>query len=96
MCNLNIYTFTYYSNKPPMWSNTAPDPYLKSYTANTVFDATPVRNVVIYNSDDTHYDLLVTPDSRLGLQRYEEDMSKNTEATPEDMDVELEELIDVE
>ena len=28
MCNLNIYTFTYYNNKPPMWSNTAPDPHL--------------------------------------------------------------------
>ena len=80
-----------------MWSNTAPDLYLKSYTANTGFDATPVRNVVLYNSDDTHYNLLVTLDSPLSLHRYNEDVSENTEATPKDPDdVELEKLIDVE
>ena len=56
----------------------------------------PCRNVVIYNSDDTHYDLLVTRHSSLGLQSYDEDVSETTEATPEDIDVELEELIDVE
>ena len=68
MCNLNIHTFTYFAgNKPPVWSTTSPDPYLTHYTS---FNVTPVRDAVLYNSNNVHYELLVTPDSRLALQGY--------------------------
>ena len=105
MCNLNIHTFTYFSGtKPPVWSTTSPDPYLTHYTS---FDVTPVRDVVLYNSNNVHYELLVTPDSRLALQGYVPDRLPSLVAeVPEDnsdvvepedpIDVELEELIDVE
>ena len=65
MCNLTIYTFTYnMPNQPPCWRTTPPDPYLTHYSA---LDASPARDVALYNSNNSHYDLLVTPDSRLAL-----------------------------
>ena len=62
MCNLTVHTFTY--NVPPSWSATPPDPYLTHYSA---MDDSPTRDIALYNSSNCHYDLLVTPDSRLAL-----------------------------
>ena len=105
MCNLNIHTFTYFAdNKPPVWSTTSPDPFLTHYTS---FDVTPVRDAVLYNINNVHYELLVTPESRLALQGYVPDrlpylVGQITEDPidaldlEDPIDVELEELIDVE
>ena len=105
MCNLNTHTFTYFAdNKPPVWSTTSPDPFLTHYTS---FDVTPVRDAVLYNINNVHYELLVTPESRLALQGYVPDrlpylVGQITEDPidaldlEDPIDVELEELIDVE
>ena len=50
-----------------MWSTTSPDPYLTYYTSS---GADPIRDVVLYNANNVHYELLVTPDSCLALQGY--------------------------
>ena len=65
LCNLNIHSFTYnIKDRPPQWYTTPPDPNLTFYTA---MDDGPTRDVCLYNSNNCHYDLLVTPDSRLAL-----------------------------
>ena len=65
MCNLTVHTFTYnVPNRQPSWSATPPDPYLTYYSA---MDDSPTRDIALYNSSNCHYDLLVTPDSRLAL-----------------------------
>ena len=66
MCNLNIHTFNYnFPNQPPCWYTTPPDQYLTYYAAT--MDNGPTRDVALYNSNNCHYDLLVTPDSQLAL-----------------------------
>ena len=65
MCNLTVHTFTYnVPNQPPRWFPTPPDPYLTYYTT---VDTSPPSDVALYNYNNCHYDLLVTPDSRLAL-----------------------------
>ena len=65
LCNLNIHSFTYnIKDSPPQWHTTPPDPNLTFYTS---MDDGPTRDVCLYNSNNCHYDLLVTPDSRLAL-----------------------------
>ena len=65
MCNMTISTFTYnVPNQPHCLRTTPPDPYLTHYSA---LDASAARDVALYNSNNSHYDLLVTPDSGLAL-----------------------------
>ena len=93
-CNLNIYTFTFnVANQPPTWSMTPPDPYLTYYTN---IDCSPVRDVAVYNANNCHYDLLVTPDSRLALLgSVPSRLNNNVHCTEENENDVLDDVIDI-
>ena len=71
--NINVHIYTYcvqswdaYGQRlPNRWTTTSPDPLLSSF--NPIIPG-EVADIVLYNEDTVHYDLLVREDSRLALQ----------------------------
>ena len=71
--NFSVHIFTYnvqswdmYGNRAPnRWTTTTPDPLLSSFNPITPGE---VADLVLYNEDTVHYDLLVREDSRLAQQ----------------------------
>ena len=67
MINIKIYVFTYGiggDNKRWSWKVIHPDPVMASHSE---FAQGTVPNMYLYNSDNTHYDLLVEDNSRLAV-----------------------------
>ena len=71
--NINVYVYTYnvqswdlYGYRAPnRWTVTSPDPLLSSF--NPIIPG-EVMDLVLYQEDEAHYDLLVREDSRLAVK----------------------------
>ena len=66
MLNLNIWTFTY--NRPegqePVWNVTSPNQDLLLYSN---YNHRSAIDIALYHADNSHYDLLVRPNSELAI-----------------------------
>ena len=67
MLNIKIHIFTYRiggNKKNWSWKTVSPDPDMARYSD---FSSGTVPDMLLYNSDNTHYDLLVQDHSRLAV-----------------------------
>ena len=66
MLNLNIWTFTY--NRPegqePVWNVTSPNQDILLYSN---YNHRSAIDIALYHADNSHYDLLVRPNSELAI-----------------------------